>query len=207
MTAAPPWSSSTTASSTASTSSRAHPRRRDAQGCLRRGQALHASSQEAAKKLGKVVVGTVKGDIHDIEDIVVFTARRQRLRGPRPRHRRQSRQLDKIVESAPGRRPLGFLTLAFDSMKETVGAITQAGLATRSRSWWAAAPSTSRSASTPAPMPSAPTRPWPPSPWPRAGCRLPGHAETAQKRRCRIAVNSRREASRNQPTVDDAIAL
>jgi len=83
------------------------------------------------KRLGKVIMGTVAGDIHDIgKDIVVFmldvngfevydlgvdvTAQKF---------------VDRIKETNAGIVGLsGFLTLAFDSMKETVAAITNAGL-------------------------------------------------------------------------------
>lgn len=86
---------------------------------------------EAAKRLGKVVVGTVAGDIHDIgKDIVVFMldvngfevfdlgidVSAQKF-------------VDKIKETNSKIVGLsGFLTLAFDSMKETVEAIKKAGL-------------------------------------------------------------------------------
>ena len=84
-----------------------------------------------SKKLAKVIIGTVKGDIHDIgKDIVVF-------------------MLDvngfdvydlgidvapeifvkKVAEIKPAVLGLsGFLTLAFDSMKETVAQLKAAGL-------------------------------------------------------------------------------
>jgi len=61
---------------------------------------LKVKKGEEAESLGKVIIGTVEGDIHDIgKDLVVF-------------------MLDVS----------GFLTLAFDSMKETVDAIEKAGL-------------------------------------------------------------------------------
>ena len=89
------------------------------------------TSQQAVNKLGKVVVGTVKGDIHDIgKDIVVFMLdvngfEVHDLGIDVP----VQAFVDKIVEVQPQVVALsGFLTLAFDSMKETVGAITQAGL-------------------------------------------------------------------------------
>lgn len=83
------------------------------------------------KRLGKVVFGTVAGDIHDIgKDIAVFMldvngfevfdlgvdVSAQKF-------------VDKIKESgAPIVGLSGFLTLAFDSMKQTVEAIKDAGL-------------------------------------------------------------------------------
>ena len=87
--------------------------------------------QEAARKLGKVVIGTVKGDIHDIgKDIVVFMLDVNGFEV-------HDLGIDvppqvfvaKIVEVQPQVVALsGFLTLAFDSMKETVAAIEKAGL-------------------------------------------------------------------------------
>ncbi len=87
--------------------------------------------QEAAKKLGKVVVGTVKGDIHDIgKDIVVFMLDVNGFEvhdlgidvPPQV-------FVEKIAEVKPQVVALsGFLTLAYDSMKETVAAIAAAGL-------------------------------------------------------------------------------
>lgn len=83
------------------------------------------------KKGAPVVVGTVKGDIHDIgKDIVVFILDINGF---------QVHDLgidvppqvfvDKIVEVKPAVVALsGFLTLAFESMKETVAAIETAGL-------------------------------------------------------------------------------
>ncbi len=83
------------------------------------------------KKLGKVVVGTVKGDIHDIgKDIVVFMLdvngfEVHDLGVDVP----PQTFVDKISAVKPDVVALsGFLTLAFDSMKETVAAIKQAGL-------------------------------------------------------------------------------
>jgi methanogenic corrinoid protein MtbC1 len=85
----------------------------------------------AAKKGGKVIIATVAGDIHDIgKDIVVFMldvsgfdvidmgvdVPAQKI-------------VDKLKESGATIIGLsGFLTLAFDSMKQTVNAIKSAGL-------------------------------------------------------------------------------
>ena len=84
-----------------------------------------------AKKLGKVVFGTVAGDIHDIgKDIVVFMLDVNGfevidLGVDVP----VQKFVDKIKESgAPVVGLSGFLALAFDSMKETVEAIQAAGL-------------------------------------------------------------------------------
>jgi methanogenic corrinoid protein MtbC1 len=88
-------------------------------------------AQEAAKKGAKVVVGTVKGDIHDIgKDIVAFMLdvngfEVYDLGIDVP----VQTFVDKIAEVKPAVVALsGFLTLSYDSMKETVGAIAAAGL-------------------------------------------------------------------------------
>jgi methanogenic corrinoid protein MtbC1 len=84
-----------------------------------------------SKKLGKVVFGTVAGDIHDIgKDIVVFMLdvngfEVHDLGVDVP----VQKFVDKIKETgAPVVGLSGFLALAFDSMKETVEAIKAAGL-------------------------------------------------------------------------------
>jgi methanogenic corrinoid protein MtbC1 len=83
------------------------------------------------KKLGKVVFGTVAGDIHDIgKDIVVFMLdvngfEVYDLGVDVP----VQKFVDKIKETgAPIVGLSGFLTLAFDSMKQTIEAIKSAGL-------------------------------------------------------------------------------
>ncbi|MGA7677125.1 MAG: cobalamin-dependent protein [Dehalococcoidia bacterium] len=83
------------------------------------------------KRLGKVVFGTVAGDIHDIgKDIVVFMLdvngfEVYDLGVDVP----AQKFVEKIKESgAPIVGLSGFLALAFDSMKETVEAIKAAGL-------------------------------------------------------------------------------
>ena len=83
------------------------------------------------KRLGKVIIGTVAGDIHDIgKDIVVFMLdvngfEVYDLGVDVP----AQKFVQKIKESgAPIVGLSGFLTLAFDSMKETVEAIKAAGL-------------------------------------------------------------------------------
>jgi 5-methyltetrahydrofolate--homocysteine methyltransferase len=84
-----------------------------------------------AKRLGKVVVGTVAGDIHDIgKDIVVFMLDVNGFEVfdlgidvPAEKF------VDKIKETGTKVVGLsGFLTLAFQSMKDTVEAINKAGL-------------------------------------------------------------------------------
>jgi len=83
------------------------------------------------KRLGKVVMGTVVGDIHDIgKDIVVFMLdvngfEVYDLGVDVP----AQKFIEKIKESgAPIVGLSGFLTLAFDSMKQTIEAIKGAGL-------------------------------------------------------------------------------
>jgi methanogenic corrinoid protein MtbC1 len=84
-----------------------------------------------SKRGGKVVIGTVAGDIHDIgKDIVVFMLDVSGfevfdLGVDVP----AQKFVDKIKESgAPIVGLSGFLTLAYDSMKNTVQAIKDAGL-------------------------------------------------------------------------------
>jgi len=83
------------------------------------------------KRIGKVVFGTVAGDIHDIgKDIVVFMLdingfEVHDLGIDIP----AQAFVDKIKETgAPIVGLSGFLTLAFDAMKETIKAIESAGL-------------------------------------------------------------------------------
>jgi len=84
-----------------------------------------------SKKLGKIVFGTVAGDIHDIgKDIVVFMLD---VNGFEVHDLgvdvSAQKFVDKIKETgAPIVGLSGFLTLAFDSMKQTVEAIQAAGL-------------------------------------------------------------------------------
>jgi methanogenic corrinoid protein MtbC1 len=85
----------------------------------------------AAQKLGKVVLGTVEGDIHDIaKDIVAFMLD---INGfevidlgvdvPPARFVEAAQTADAQVVGLSG-----FLTLAYDPMKATVEALAQAGL-------------------------------------------------------------------------------
>jgi 5-methyltetrahydrofolate--homocysteine methyltransferase len=83
------------------------------------------------KRLGKVVLGTVAGDIHDIgKNIVVFMLdvngfEVYDLGVDVP----AQKFVDKIKESgAPIVGLSGFLTLAYDSMKQTIEAIQDSGL-------------------------------------------------------------------------------
>ena len=83
------------------------------------------------KRLGKVIIGTVSGDIHDIgKNIVSFMLDVTGFevydigvdQAPQS-------FIDKIKQTGAGVVGLsGFLTFAFDSMKETVAAIKAAGL-------------------------------------------------------------------------------
>jgi len=83
------------------------------------------------KRVGKVVFGTVAGDIHDIgKDIVVFMLD---VNGFEVHDLGVDVPAQKFVEKiketgAPVAGLSGFLTLAFDSMKQTVDAIKAAGL-------------------------------------------------------------------------------
>ncbi len=84
-----------------------------------------------AKRLGKVIMGTVAGDIHDIgKDIVVFMLDVNGFEVCDLGVDVPAQQfVDKIKETNAGIVGLsGFLTLAFDSMRETVQAIKTAGL-------------------------------------------------------------------------------
>ena len=86
---------------------------------------------EAPQKKGKVLIGTVAGDIHDIgKDIVTFMLD---VNGYEVLDRGINVPVqvfvDKVKEFEPQVVGLsGFLTLAFDSMEKTVKAIEEAGL-------------------------------------------------------------------------------
>jgi 5-methyltetrahydrofolate--homocysteine methyltransferase len=87
--------------------------------------------QAAAEKLGKVVIGTVEGDIHDIaKDIVAFMLdingfEVSDLGVDVP----AAKFVDKVKETGARVVALsGFLTLAYDPMKATVEALKAAGL-------------------------------------------------------------------------------
>lgn len=83
------------------------------------------------KRLGKCIVGTVAGDIHDIgKNIVVFMLD---ISGFEVYDLGVDVSAEKFVEkiretNAPVVGLSGFLTLAFESMKDTVQAISDAGL-------------------------------------------------------------------------------
>jgi len=91
----------------------------------------HLKKGKAQKRLGKAVIGTVAGDIHDIgKDLVVFMLDVSGFEVldlgidvPAQKF------VDAIKESGSKIVGLsGFLTLACDSMKETIDAIQKAGL-------------------------------------------------------------------------------
>lgn len=89
------------------------------------------AGEAAADKLGKVVIGTVEGDIHDIaKDIVVFMLD---LNGFEVTDLGVDVPPAKFVEAVQetGAKIVGlsgFLTLAYDPMKATVAALKSAGL-------------------------------------------------------------------------------
>ena len=89
------------------------------------------AEEAASEKLGKIVFGTVQGDIHDIaKDIVVFMLD---LNGFDVTDLGVDVPPAKFVETvkATGATIVGlsgFLTLAYDPMKDTVTALKEAGL-------------------------------------------------------------------------------
>jgi 5-methyltetrahydrofolate--homocysteine methyltransferase len=86
---------------------------------------------EAQKKLGKIVFGTVEGDIHDIaKDIVVFMLD---INGFDVMDLGVDVPVARFVEAVKEFKPQvvglsGFLTLAYDPMKNTVQALVDNGL-------------------------------------------------------------------------------
>jgi 5-methyltetrahydrofolate--homocysteine methyltransferase len=91
----------------------------------------HLKKGKEQKRLGKAVVGTVAGDIHDIgKDLVVFMLD---VSGFEVLDLGIDVPAQKFVDAIKqsGSKIVGlsgFLTLAFDSMKETIEAIQKAGL-------------------------------------------------------------------------------
>ncbi len=85
----------------------------------------------AGEKHGRVVIGTVQGDIHDIgKDIVSFMLD---VNGFEVRDLGVDVPIEKFVETVREFQPQvvglsGFLTLAYDPMKATVQALKDAGL-------------------------------------------------------------------------------
>jgi methanogenic corrinoid protein MtbC1 len=92
---------------------------------------IQAGSAGPAKKHGRVLIGTVHGDLHDIDkSIVTFMLD---INGYEVKDIGIDVPVQRFVEEIRAFRPgvvglSGFLTLAFDSMKETVTAIEQAGV-------------------------------------------------------------------------------
>ena len=89
------------------------------------------SDKAGAAQRGKVVIATVHGDIHDIgKDIVVLMLD---ANGYEVIDLGVDVPVDAVVEAVREHRPevlalSGLLTLAFDSMKETVNGVVEAGL-------------------------------------------------------------------------------
>lgn len=92
------------------------------------------AEEASGDKLGKIVVGTVEGDIHDIaKDIVCFMLD---LNGFEVTDLGVDVPPAKFVEAVKNTGATivglsGFLTLAYDPMKETVAALRDAGLDVR----------------------------------------------------------------------------
>jgi 5-methyltetrahydrofolate--homocysteine methyltransferase len=84
-----------------------------------------------AKKLGKVLIGTVHGDLHDIgKNIVSFMLD---INGFEVKDIGVDVPVKKFIDEINDFKPdvvglSGFLTLAFDSMKETIAALEQQGV-------------------------------------------------------------------------------
>jgi methanogenic corrinoid protein MtbC1 len=90
-----------------------------------------AAKQAETKKLGTVVLGTVRGDIHDIgKDIVGFMLE---VNGFAVHDLGIDQPEAAFVQAVKDHKPQvlalsGFLSVAFDSMKSTVDAVEKAGL-------------------------------------------------------------------------------
>ncbi len=86
---------------------------------------------EEAKKLGKVLIGTVHGDLHDIgKNIVTFMLD---INGFEVKDIGVDVPVATFIDEIRAYRPdvvglSGFLTLAFESMKETIAAFEAAGM-------------------------------------------------------------------------------
>lgn len=85
----------------------------------------------APSKLGKVLIGTVHGDLHDIgKNIVTFMLD---INGFEVKDIGIDVPVQKFIDEVKAFQPdvvglSGFLTLAFDAMKETIGAFEQEGV-------------------------------------------------------------------------------
>jgi 5-methyltetrahydrofolate--homocysteine methyltransferase len=92
---------------------------------------IENSPDKASNKLGRVLIGTVHGDLHDIgKNIVTFMLD---INGFEVKDIGIDVPVATFIEEIKAFQPQvvclsGFLTLAFDSMKETVEAIEAAGL-------------------------------------------------------------------------------
>ena len=92
---------------------------------------LNESPDKPSNKLGKVLIGTVQGDLHDIgKNIVTFMLD---INGFEVKDIGIDVPVATFVQEIKAFQPQvvclsGFLTLAFDTMKETVQAIEAAGL-------------------------------------------------------------------------------
>lgn len=92
---------------------------------------LIAAKQEQTKKLGTVVLGTVRGDIHDIgKDIVGFMLE---VNGFEVVDLGIDQPEENFVRAVQENHPQvlalsGFLSVAFDSMKSTIEEVEKAGL-------------------------------------------------------------------------------
>jgi 5-methyltetrahydrofolate--homocysteine methyltransferase len=92
---------------------------------------IKSAPGEEPKKLGKVLMGTVHGDLHDIgKNIVSFMLD---INGFEVKDIGIDVPVQTFINEINDYKPdvvglSGFLTLAFDSMKETIEAIGQAGL-------------------------------------------------------------------------------
>ena len=92
---------------------------------------MAAAAETAGPKLGTVVMGTVHGDIHDIgKDIVRFMLD---VNGFDVVDLGVDVSAERFVDEVRGRRPevlalSGFLTLSYDSMRDTVAALSAAGI-------------------------------------------------------------------------------
>lgn len=92
---------------------------------------IQAGGAAAAKKHGRVLIGTVHGDLHDIgKNIVTFMLD---INGYEVKDIGIDVPIERFVEEIRAFQPgvvglSGFLTLAFDSMKETIEAIATAGM-------------------------------------------------------------------------------
>jgi 5-methyltetrahydrofolate--homocysteine methyltransferase len=91
----------------------------------------HLTAENDTPKLGKVVLGTVTGDIHDIgKDIVRFMLE---VNGFEVHDLGVDVAIDAFVEAVRSDQPdvvalSGFLTLSYDAMRDTVTALDAAGL-------------------------------------------------------------------------------